>query len=271
MTTADAFGQLLWDHLHRGCKYQILERSDGLIDVVPVDVYFSTHEAWAEAERKAITFARRTVLDIGCGAGRHSLYLQDLGLDVLGIDRSPLAIEVCRERGLLQARALPVSRIGELRGQRFDTFLMLGHNLGLLESQRKGKRLLQRLATLSNDGSHIIGATSDPYDTQDPSHLAYHQWNRERGRKGGQIRLRERHRNLKGPWFDYLFLSQSELQEMVRDSGWRVERLIEDGPGYAAVLGRVPRAGGSGRNARVTHDGLATLKRQLRPVSGYGA
>jgi 2-polyprenyl-3-methyl-5-hydroxy-6-metoxy-1,4-benzoquinol methylase len=38
-------------------------------------------------------FVKGRVLDVGCGAGRHSLYLQEKGFDVLGTDISPLASE----------------------------------------------------------------------------------------------------------------------------------------------------------------------------------
>ena len=71
------------------------------------------------------------VLDVGCGAGRYALYLQEQGLEVVGIDVSPLAIDVCRRRGLRDARLLSVEEVDASLGK-FDTVLMLGHNLALL-------------------------------------------------------------------------------------------------------------------------------------------
>jgi len=63
-------------------------------------MYFSTFEEWWLIEKKAMEFVKGKVLDIGCGAGRHSIYLQEKGFDVTGIDISPLAVKVCRLRGL---------------------------------------------------------------------------------------------------------------------------------------------------------------------------
>jgi hypothetical protein len=60
--------------------------------------------------------------------------------------------------------------------------------------------------------------------------------NRERGRMGGQIRMRVRHRRLKGSWFDYLFLSRTELAELLEGTGWRIARLLGEGANYIAVL-----------------------------------
>ena len=51
-------------------------------------------------------------------------------------------------------------------------------------------------ASLQPAGARIIAHGTDPYGTTDPVHLAYHRRNRERGRLGGQLRLRLRYRML---------------------------------------------------------------------------
>ncbi len=237
---ADAFGQQLWDIFYTGYPYTIIERSDGLIEPAAGAFYFNEYPDWSTEEREALALARGRVLDVGCGAGRHALYLQQQGLDVLGIDASPLAVELCRVRGLRRAEVLPIARVHELGSGVVDTVLMLGNNLGLLGSRSGGRRLLRKLERLTSDAARIIAQALDPYRTDDPVHLAYHQQNRERGRMGGQIRMRARHRNLVGPWFDYLFVSREELAELVEGTGWRIARIIGDGAHYIAVLEKAP-------------------------------
>ena len=79
-------------------------------------------------------FVRGRVLDLGCGAGRLGLHLQSRGHEVVGIDVSPLAVEIARQRGLADARLGTLD--GTLRaGERFDTILLLGNNLGLLAGE----------------------------------------------------------------------------------------------------------------------------------------
>src|SRR5262249_10650303 len=125
------------------------------------------------------------VLDIGCGAGRVALYLQDRGHRVLAIDNSPLAIKVAKLRGVKQARVLSISEIQTLRG-RFDTIVLYGNNFGLFGGRAKARRLLAAMHRITTPGALIIASATDPYATRDPVHLAYHRRNRDRGRMDGQ-------------------------------------------------------------------------------------
>ena len=65
---------------------EVIERDDGYIDVADGKKwYLSDYKNWSGREKRALKLARGRVLDIGCGAGRHSLYLQQKGFDVTGM------------------------------------------------------------------------------------------------------------------------------------------------------------------------------------------
>jgi SAM-dependent methyltransferase len=71
----DAYGQEIWAY-HQGREvFEIVERDDGYISAASVlpKMYFSEYEDWPPHEKKAMEFVKGRVLDIGCGAGRHSL------------------------------------------------------------------------------------------------------------------------------------------------------------------------------------------------------
>jgi SAM-dependent methyltransferase len=181
-------------------------------------------------------FVRGRVLDVGAGAGRVALHLQERGHDVVAIDISPLAVEVCRRRGVRDARVCPFERIDASLG-RFDTVVMWGNNFGLFGGPRKALSMLRRLHRLTNERGRIVAESRNAYDTDDPEHLAYHERNRRRGRMGGQLRLRIRHRSFATPWFDYLIVSPDEMEELLDGTGWRVARFLEGEANlYAAVI-----------------------------------
>ena len=182
-------------------------------------------------------------LDLGCGAGRVALYLQEQGREAVGIDVSPLAIEVCRRRGVKDARCLSITQVGPALGV-FDNLLMMGNNWGLMESRKRARWLLRRFHALTSPGARIIATSNDIYQTDSPYHLAYHALNRERGRMAGQIRMRVRYRMHRSDWFDYLMGSREEMQAIVAGTGWGVVRFLDSaGPAYAAILEKVDRAG----------------------------
>ena len=71
----------------------------------------------------------------------------------------------------------------------------------------------------------------------DPARIAYQDRNRAHGRMSGQYRHRERYRNLKGPWFDWLFVSRDEMRDVVAGTGWMISEFIEpEGAQYVAII-----------------------------------
>ena len=237
----DAYGQLIADYLETGEGIEIVERHDGFIDASRYGpaAYFFPFRKWPKAERKAMRLARGRVLDVGCGAGRVALYLQERGHDVVGIDLSPLAVEVARGRGVKDVRELPVTRVSRRLG-RFDTIVMYGNNFGLMGGKRRAPWLLRRFRSITNEGARILAESVDPYKTDKPEHLAFHRRNRRRGRMGGQLRIRIRHGRHATPWFDYLLASPEEMAKLAKGTGWELAEVIDEGEhGYVGVLERV--------------------------------
>jgi SAM-dependent methyltransferase len=182
-------------------------------------------------------YVRGRVLDVGAGGGRVALHLQERGHDVVSIDVSPGAIEVCRRRGVLGARELGIDDVDESLGE-FDTIVMLGNNFGLFASRAKAKRLLKRFHKLTSARGRIVAETRDVRSpAAPPEHVRYQQRNVERGRLPGQIRIRIRFRDVATPWFDYLMVGEDELRDLLDGTGWELVRTI---PGhddlYVAVI-----------------------------------
>jgi len=237
----DAFGHQLYDYYRLQDDIPritgIVERYDGYVDDSGSSaVYFSEHKDWVPLEKKTIRYARGRILDIGCGAGRHAIYLQEKGHDVVCIDNSPLAVEVCKLRGLKNAVLMPFTQINSTLGT-FDTVIMMGNNFGLFGSLKGARRLLAKLHGITSEKGRIIATTNDVYQTDLPEHLSYQEYNRNHGRMGGQVKLKVRYRKYATPWFDYLMVSKVEMEDILEGAGWKVARYIDsEGSHYVAII-----------------------------------
>lgn len=238
----DAFGAVLrrcWDHGGTpGVALEIVERDDGHLDVGDAGRYFADTEDWSAVDRWACERATGRVLDAGCGAGRHALALARKGHDVVGLDASPGAVQVATARGVAAVLG-SVERLPPDLGA-FDTVLLLGNNLGLLAGPAHARAVLDHLAAMTRPGGRLLGSGLDPHDTDDAAHVAYHEWNRRRGRLPGQTRLRIRDGAVATDWFDYLFASPAELRELVAGSPWRLRDLYQHQASYAVHLDHTP-------------------------------
>jgi methylase of polypeptide subunit release factors len=95
---------------------EVVERDDGFIGTTPRPFYFEPFRRWPAHHRRAMRLVRGRVLDVGAGAGRVALHLQERGHEVVAIDISPGAVEVCRRRGVRDARVCPIEDVDESLG-----------------------------------------------------------------------------------------------------------------------------------------------------------
>jgi SAM-dependent methyltransferase len=227
---------MLWACYNGKEVFDVWERDDGYVTVEMPKAYFLEYEDWSLHQKKAMEFVKGRVLDVGCGAGRHSLYLQGKGFDVLGIDVSPLAVKVCRLRGLKRAKVMSIDEVDFKLGY-FDSVVMLGNNFSLFGSFKKARRLLKKLHSITSEDALIIAETRDPYKTDNPAYLEYYESNKRRGRMSGQLSGRDRFERYVGKWFDWLMVSKEEMKEILNGTGWKVKEFIDsEGSQYIAII-----------------------------------
>jgi SAM-dependent methyltransferase len=221
--TIDAFGEVYMAYYRGEPSNHTTERDDGYVREAPdAHYYFRTFNEWQKYEQDAIQEAKGKILDIGLGAGRHSLYLQDKGHEIIGIDTSPLSLEVSRLRGVKDCLLMSLHQL-DFPDNSFDTVLLLGQNLGLGNSVTM-RSYLSKIYDITTTDGIIIGEARDPSNTTKPQHLAYHERNRQRGLPPGLVKVRIGFQGKVGEWFDLFLMDQDLLEEIIAPTGWKVSK-----------------------------------------------
>jgi len=217
----DLWGRIYLDHWRGERHPHEFIRDDGKTQRVPSAAgYFEAPRSGVE--RHALETLTGRVLDLGCGAGGYTRFLEERGLAVTSIDISPGAIAVCRERGCRDARvanidALPV----DLRP--FDAIICMGNTLGIGQSPDTLGHRLTALRAVCRPAARLLAVIRDPLTTTDAEHLSYHERNRAMGRPPGLVRSRIRYRGELGDWWDLWMPTQPELELAAEHSGWSLQ------------------------------------------------
>jgi SAM-dependent methyltransferase len=156
----DALGSALLAALDGRAPSVVIERDDGFVDVDGTD-YFG---GLTEPERHALASATGRVLDVGAGAGRGALVLQERGQRVTALDVSAGAVEACRRRGVRNVyHGTLAQAASDGLADVFDSAVLLGNNVGLLGSRENAPAFLADLARLVKPDGVVAGVILDPY------------------------------------------------------------------------------------------------------------
>ncbi len=167
----DIFGKALLDYYNGNYSEDIItSTSISSEDILPLPYLFRSFPEMPKLEQKALQLAKGKILDVGCGSGGHSLYLQDGGLPVKAIDISEGAIEVARKRGVLHAE---VHHILE-ETDTFDTILLLMNGTGIFQKLVYVSKYLRHLKQLLKPNGQILIDSSDIKYMYDPD--SYRDW-----------------------------------------------------------------------------------------------
>jgi len=221
----DLFGKAMYDFQTNNSPEDIItETSISEEDEMSVEYLFRSYDEMPKIEQKALQLAAGKILDVGCGAGSHSLSLQnDRNLDVVSIDISEKAIETCRLRGLKNAQ---VQNVLDFEGEKFDTILLLMNGTGIFGKLENCNKYLSKLKWLLNPGGQILIDSSDiiyMFDEDEdggkwiPSETEYY----------GELTFTISYKGEKEETFDWLYLDYNTLQNAAIANGLKCELIME--------------------------------------------
>lgn len=156
----DLMGRAIWDYYYQENSEDLqTETSISELDDLPVSYLFRDYQEMNALEKKALDLSFGKVLDVGSGAGSHSLYLQnERKLEVTAIDISPKSIEVCKARGVKNAICEDLLQFSE---KNFDTVLLLMNGTGIFQSLEHIDQYLQKLKSLVAENGQILLDSTD--------------------------------------------------------------------------------------------------------------
>lgn len=157
----DLFGKAIFDYQTSNNPENLsTETNISEADEMEVSYLFRSFNQMPKLEQVALNAAFGSVLDVGCGAGSHSLYLQNnLKMQVLAIDSSEHAVRACQLRGLTNVVQTSLLELDIV--QKFDTILLLMNGTGIFETLAKTSIYLQKLKSLLNPNGQILIDSSD--------------------------------------------------------------------------------------------------------------
>lgn len=220
---ADIFGKALQDY-QKGQYTEDIKTYSSLDeeDVIPLPYLFRTFNEMPQIEQKALQLARGKVLDVGAGAGSHSLYLQNKGLEVTALDGSKGCIEVCQARGVESTICSPILDYSE---ERYDTLLLLMNGIGLAGQLKNLSGFFQHLASLLQPNGQILLDSSDIiYMFEQDEDGGY--WIPNDGTYYGEVQFEMEYKGQKSEPFDWVYVDFDTLQNACESNGFNCELVI---------------------------------------------
>lgn len=220
----DIFGEAIKDfHNQKYNEDIIVQAPDFDDDIIPIPYLFRSYEEMPPIEQKALDLSYGKVLDIGCGAGSHSLFLQEQQkLEVHAIDISEGAIEVCKKRGLSKASVL---NIFDVKDTTYDTLLLLMNGSGIIGKLAHIDHFFVHMKKILNPTGQIL------IDSSDISYLFVEEdgglWIDTSTGYYGEMQYKLAYKNNESDWFDWLYIDYNTLQNAANAHGFLCELLVE--------------------------------------------
>lgn len=234
----DLLGEALLDFFNGNYSEDILtETSISEEDLLPLPYLFRSYAEMPPLEQKALNRATGKVLDVGCGAGSHSLYLQEQGFEVLAIDVSEGAVKVAQLRGVEKTQHIALLHLTAANHseERFDTILLLMNGTGIFQKMDQVSNYLKHLKSLLTPDGQILIDSSDlqyMYDTTEEGGIivpADHYY--------GELEFILKYKGMESEKFPWLYIDEGRFQNLCEQNGLHYKVLARgDNFDYLAQL-----------------------------------
>ena len=228
----DLFGKAILDfQTNNSPEDLVTETNISEADYMSVAYLFRNYNYMPKLEKEAMQLSKGKILDVGCGGGSHSLFLQEKGFDVTAIDISANVIKACKLRGVQNARVQNLLEVStdtsesELAKQKFDTILLLMNGTGIFGTLSKTSNHLQKLKSLLNPNGQILIDSSDiiyMYDENENGSFSV-----PADQYYGELIFTISYKGETDKPFPWLYLDYNTLQNAAYANGLQCELILE--------------------------------------------
>lgn len=240
----DPMGAAIADYWRHGAAGRLRVFSpDFDEDEMPVDNLFREFDEMPPLEQQALRLATGRILDVGAGAGCHTIALEDMGRDVTAIDISPLSVATMRDRGIGRVLEQDFWDVAE----RYDTILMLMNGIGIVGTLDALPRFFAHIDGILADGGRVVVDSSDVsyvYEEDDGTCCLRRNADGimvfpDTGRYYGEYVYSMQYKRIRGEEFPWLYIDYDTLRRVAEDCGFDAE-LVAEGEhyDYLAVISR---------------------------------
>jgi SAM-dependent methyltransferase len=233
--TMDLHGQAMLDYLNgERDAYCVLRRDDGIAYPPIYARQFFYPDGLPSVDQIAVQHCAGRVLDIGAGAGSHSLAIYEKGLDVTSVEISSKAVEVMRHRGV------PNPIVGDVFDSHpapFDTVMVI-LNIGIVRNLAGLVMFLKHLSNLLTDSGRLITDSIDPRDSLDESYRRYTEAKVAKGCYLGERTVRFEYKGQMSDWFEWMHIDPVTLEQYVDEAGYSMKHLENDGKRYLVSIAK---------------------------------
>ncbi len=224
----DLFGQALLDYyLGDSENPLVLHNKFSKPDSLELDGYFFKADELDDFDLIALSFCEGKILDIGAAAGRHSLYLQQEGMEVYALDISHHCCELMKKNGV---KNIIHQNIFDPMDQKFDTLFMLMNGIGITGNVPGFRSFLNRAKSLISESGILI------VDSADVSYLN-EEYQLPQKEYLGEIEYQYEYKNEFGEWFTWLYIDKETLKKVASEEGWEAQIVYQEEDGqYLGIL-----------------------------------
>jgi len=221
----DLFGKAILDfQTNNATEDLITETSISETDEMSVAYLFRSFAEMPKMEQKALQLAYGKILDVGCGAGSHALYLEkERNLEVTAVDISKNAIAACQLRGIKDAR---VQDVMTLENEKFDTILLMMNGAGMCGKLKNIPNFLIKLKSLLNEKGQILLDSSDIIYMFDEDEDGG-KWIPSENQYYGEVVFNIAYKGEKEIPFDWMYIDYNTLQNAAFANGLKSELILE--------------------------------------------